>query len=817
MHNSISEPDFDYNVVDVSTDDWVTYDNVWNTSGGLTTGGTSAWTAVNVDLTAYAGSTIQLRFTSKGDFGFSEPGAHWALDDIAVTGDIGGTIFSDDGGETATTMRTEGFIPGPPLAILGAVSFPPTPQWSQWVESSDIFDGSGGNIGAGDSIRIGVMFLSDSAGATTGTGLSIDDVEIYGIGTFQDDIGPVAVTGFDFPWETGNEINFVVTVANFGINEQTDIRWDGEVLDADENVVASPIIGTSTETLLKAGEIDIATFLGAWTPEEAGDYTFRVWTDLEGDGDELNDTLEVDFQVFANVVAFEPFDVDSGVTLEDLGWDVDGLGALGGDLETWHLGNDLFISSFGGATVNYDFSYRPQDETMTSYSLDLRYLPTEAELHFESLFTGDFGFGPSRASVQVSTDMGAVWKTVFEFTDQDAADIGFCCFLLVRDLDLTDLIAGQPNVLVRFRYEGTDDGSFTVWNVVVSGLGLEPAYVYAVDDVPSDNGLQVAVQWEASYNDHYLYDNGGNQHPITEYGIWRLVDGAALAASEREEAKSVVSRYMLANEFGTAEIGSRYYVESMGALFDFVGSVLAHSDSLYSAVVPTLWDGVSTGYMVSAHTADPLVFEDSNVEFGTSTDDLAPAAPAGLVGSVSNVNVELTWLLGDPRDDTFKENNVFRGTTNNTATMTLLASTSANDYIDVTAEIGVDYYYAITLVDHAGNVSDFSNVAPVTITGIGDETSLPTEFALRQNYPNPFNPSTTINYSLPTASNVKIVVYNILGNEIATLVNGQQAAGYHNVEWSGRNDSGNLVSTGVYFYRINADDFIAIRKMILMK
>ncbi|MCH8300688.1 MAG: immune inhibitor A, partial [Candidatus Marinimicrobia bacterium] len=331
MHNSISEPDFDYNVVDVSTDDWVTYDNVWNTSGGLTTGGTSAWTAVNVDLTAYAGSTIQLRFTSKGDFGTTEPGAHWALDDIAVTGDIGGTIFSDDGGETATTMRTEGFIPGDHLAVLGAASFPPTPQWSQWVESSDIFDGSGGNIGAGDSIRIGVMFLSDSAGATTGTGLSIDDVEIYGIGTFQDDIGPVAVTGFDFPWETGNEINFVVTVANFGINEQTDIRWDGEVLDADGNVVASPIIGTSTETLLKDGEIDIATFLGAWTPEEAGDYTFRVWTDLEGDGDELNDTLEVDFHVFSNIIGYELFD-DLDLTLADLGWSVDG---VGGGVESW--------------------------------------------------------------------------------------------------------------------------------------------------------------------------------------------------------------------------------------------------------------------------------------------------------------------------------------------------------------------------------------------------------------------------------------------------------------------------------------------------
>ncbi|MCH7496051.1 MAG: T9SS type A sorting domain-containing protein, partial [Candidatus Marinimicrobia bacterium] len=487
---------------------------------------------------------------------------------------------------------------------------------------------------------------------------------------------------------------------------------------------------------------------------------------------------------------------------------------VGGGVESWYLGFSPFFG-IPGAVVNYDSLGRPQDESLISPAMDLRFLPTEADLHFESVVV--LGFAFTDIFVEVSTDMGALWKEVFHYNNDIGGITEPSGRGLTRDLDLSDLIAGQPNVLVRFRYVAADDGDWVVNNVVISGLGLEPAYVSSVVDVPADNGLQVRVSWEASYNDQYLYDNGGNQHPITEYGIWRVIEGAAAAGLNVKDAKSVVSRYMLANEYGTAALGSRYYVETMGEYFDFVGSVKAHSDSAYNAVVPTLWDDAPMGYMVSAHTADPLVFEDSNIEWGASTDDLAPAAPAGLEGSVSNDEVALGWGLGDPRDDTFKENNVYRGTTSNPATMTLLASTSANDYVDATAEIGVNYWYAVTSVDFAGNESGFSNVAAVMITGIGDESSLPTEFALRQNYPNPFNPSTTISYSLPTASEVRIVVYNLLGNEIATIVNAQQAAGYHNVEWNGRSDSGQLVSTGVYFYRINADDFTAIRKMILMK
>ena len=102
------------------------------------------------------------------------------------------------------------------------------------------------------------------------------------------------------------------------------------------------------------------------------------------------------------------------------------------------------------------------------------------------------------------------------------------------------------------------------------------------------------------------------------------------------------------------------------------------------------------------------------------------------------------------------------------------------------------------------------------VTDVGDE-ELPSEFELSQNYPNPFNPSTTINYALPSASYVTIKVYNILGQEIKTLVSQEMMAGKHNIVWNGVNDYGQKVASGVYLYRISAGNFIQSKKMLLLK
>ena len=94
---------------------------------------------------------------------------------------------------------------------------------------------------------------------------------------------------------------------------------------------------------------------------------------------------------------------------------------------------------------------------------------------------------------------------------------------------------------------------------------------------------------------------------------------------------------------------------------------------------------------------------------------------------------------------------------------------------------------------------------------------VPGEFALHPNSPNPFNPSTSIRYQLAAASPVRLDVYDTLGRRVRSLVRQAQPAGYHRVEWDSRDDTGQPVAAGVYFYRLQAGPFSAVRKLVLLK
>jgi len=98
-----------------------------------------------------------------------------------------------------------------------------------------------------------------------------------------------------------------------------------------------------------------------------------------------------------------------------------------------------------------------------------------------------------------------------------------------------------------------------------------------------------------------------------------------------------------------------------------------------------------------------------------------------------------------------------------------------------------------------------------------DINAIPDKYVLSQNYPNPFNPVTQIEYGLPVASHVHLSIYDLLGREVITLVDGTQEAGYRSVSWHGMNHSGNGVGAGMYFYVIQAGDYRKIKKMILLK
>ena len=94
---------------------------------------------------------------------------------------------------------------------------------------------------------------------------------------------------------------------------------------------------------------------------------------------------------------------------------------------------------------------------------------------------------------------------------------------------------------------------------------------------------------------------------------------------------------------------------------------------------------------------------------------------------------------------------------------------------------------------------------------------MPDNYKLAQNYPNPFNPRTVIEFDLPRRSNVSITIFNLLGQQVAELVNEEIAAGSYRVSWDGNLSSGQRESSGIYFYRLVTEDFIENKKLILLK
>jgi hypothetical protein len=130
-----------------------------------------------------------------------------------------------------------------------------------------------------------------------------------------------------------------------------------------------------------------------------------------------------------------------------------------------------------------------------------------------------------------------------------------------------------------------------------------------------------------------------------------------------------------------------------------------------------------------------------------------------------------------------------------------------------------DHAWRISFNSNTGNfVQNFSHNANfvdinwTNVTAVEEESNTPNSFALNQNYPNPFNPSTTITFNLSEGSNVSLKVYDVLGQEVAALLNQNMSIGLHQVQF----DATNLHS-GTYYYRIETDNYSEVKKMVLLK
>jgi len=124
-----------------------------------------------------------------------------------------------------------------------------------------------------------------------------------------------------------------------------------------------------------------------------------------------------------------------------------------------------------------------------------------------------------------------------------------------------------------------------------------------------------------------------------------------------------------------------------------------------------------------------------------------------------------------------------------------------------------------------GGSTTFSvqNIQQITFSGVGNGVGVERvaniikTFSVLQNYPNPFNPTTTIEYQLPKAGNVRIKIYNINGQLVRAFENTNQNSGTHTVVWDGKNNGGQAVATGMYVYQVAFENSILTKKMLFIK
>jgi hypothetical protein len=187
----------------------------------------------------------------------------------------------------------------------------------------------------------------------------------------------------------------------------------------------------------------------------------------------------------------------------------------------------------------------------------------------------------------------------------------------------------------------------------------------------------------------------------------------------------------------------------------------------------------------------------------SSTVDVAIAM---FSGELSEDAVILTWALS--AGSTFEGFNVYRSETTEEAFERINeALVTEMTYRDETAEPGKSYLYRIGAVDRGKET--FSPAMTM---------KLPAKpLSLYQNYPNPFNPSTAIVFYNPRREQVSITIYNVAGSRVRTLLDSTMPVGKHVIPWDGRNDGGNTVGSGVYYYRLTAGKKTMTRKMVVVR
>lgn len=364
-------------------------------------------------------------------------------------------------------------------------------------------------------------------------------------------------------------------------------------------------------------------------------------------------------------------------------------------------------------------------------------------------------------------------------------------------------------------------GKFTGWfgAVYTSNARFTPGNYVIPTILIADDTITVA---KLAMNDSiYVTSLNTNAADTNSTGIWGISSGAA---------KNLILLYD--NAEGSGKPLSIAYIEDEGVAVSSI--VKFYSDSVngkvgrWGTIIPNVNAGgvrrieqrsLANGSIISYNTSANGIWSSVstvNPNGGLSAikiDSLGSTIPVELVsfsGAYKGSAVELLWKTATETNNYgFEVERKESGRSFYTVAFIngqgSKVTPTGYSYTDKSAQ-AKNYIYRLKQIDFNGSYqySDEISVNNATVKS----------FALKQNYPNPFNPSTVINYEIPVASYVVLKVYNVIGSEVATLVNGRQEAGSHTVNFS--IPSGKLAS-GIYLYKLQAGSYTATRKMTLLR
>jgi hypothetical protein len=348
-------------------------------------------------------------------------------------------------------------------------------------------------------------------------------------------------------------------------------------------------------------------------------------------------------------------------------------------------------------------------------------------------------------------------------------------------------ILPDPSVEVQVLLSG---GTITFTGTYVYPLPL----LTDITDIPNDQGRQVRLVWNRS-----IYDDPLEPITITGYEVYRRQDEIPFAGSRVEEPPAEDSW-----------IAAPLRLDG----WDFIETVPAHGYEVYQYVAPTLCDStVSSGqcwsvFFVSAVTEDPYSYYSSFPDSGYSIDNLAPGVPGNLHFDAPGL---LAWE--ESVDADFDYFTVYG---------------SEIEYLDDSAEVigytidpqmnvaGHDHaFYHVTATDFSGNEGEEATVEAAS--GTADLDQRPRPFALHPSRPNPGLRMAHISFDLPRTEHARLEIFDVSGRLVETLVDRRLEPGRHTFTWKIRDRSGGFVGSGVYFYRLEAGEFIGLRRLQVVR